>query len=52
MNLPSPSQEYDPRNEAAARRSIEQELDRVNAQLQALRDALRTAATLPISVRT
>lgn len=52
MNLPSPSVKYDPQNEAALRRALEDELRRVNAQLQAIRDALRSASALPIDVRT
>ena len=52
MNLPSPGEKYDQQNEAQARRALERELDRVNAQLQAIRDALKSATTLPVSVRT
>lgn len=52
INLPSPGQEYDQKNEAAARRALEQELQRVNAQLESIRNALKNAVTLPISVRT
>lgn len=52
MNLPAPSLKYDAQNEAAARRTIEQELARMQAELQSIRDALKIATTLPVVVRT
>lgn len=52
INLPSPGEKYDQKNEAAVRRALEQEIQRMNAQLESIRIALQNAVTLPISVRT